>query len=265
MQQKRITIVGPMVLAFVLAGALGASAQDAKAIMDRANAAVAGAKTYQATEKMVMSIGAMGSTALVMDMKMIPGKKSFIKMSADPNVKGTGQMAAASAMMSSQVVDDGTNIYMYMPFMNTYFKMPHSANSAGMAGNLMGFNPADLKNGMGKGTYTLLAPTTIDGRPAYSISFKPSGGPLAKPGAQFQTIRFYIDKSTNRLKRVEMSGTVQGQQMSMTMTTVSDKLNAPIPDSTFVFTPPPGSAEQKGGLGGMMGGMGGAGGMRPGQ
>src|SRR5579862_853366 len=98
MQKKRIVIAGSAALAFVLAGASGAGAQSAQAIVERANAVVSEAKTYQATEKMVMSLGAMGSTTLDMNMKMIPGKKSNIKTSADPAAQGTGQMAMANAL-----------------------------------------------------------------------------------------------------------------------------------------------------------------------
>src|SRR5579859_5338953 len=107
MQQKRIVIVGPAVLALVLAGISGATAQGAKAIMEKANAVVSGAKTYQANQKMQMSLGTLGSTTLNVDMKIVPGKKANINTSADPNAKGTGNLAMASALFSRRVVDDG--------------------------------------------------------------------------------------------------------------------------------------------------------------
>jgi outer membrane lipoprotein-sorting protein len=254
---QRSLCVALAVLTLVVTGLSSARGQSAKAIVEKSNAVVGNAKTYQAMEKMQMSLGALGSTTLIVDMKIIPGKKANMKTSADPNAKGTGQMAMLSAALSQHMWDDGKNVYVYMPAFNKFVKEPHGAQSKEI-------DPPGLIK-LEEGTCKLLAPETIEGRPMYVVSGKPAGGGAGALGIQMQTAVMYIDKATYHIKRVKMTGSVQGQQVTITLETVSEKLNAPIPASVFVFTPPSGATAMQGGLGGMMGGMGGAGGMRPGQ
>ena len=76
----------------------------------------------------------------------------------------------------------------------------------------------------------------------------------------------YIDKRSGRMKQVMLNGSQTGpdgksMSMNMTMVVKREVLNQPIPNSAFVFTPPPGAREVQGdGGGSMIPGIGGLGG-----
>ena len=56
-------------------------------------------------------------------------------------------------------------------------------------------------------------------------------------------VTVYIDRETHRPKRVSLRLDQPGQKMTYVTTIISEKLNAPIPDSVFRLIPPTGSKE----------------------
>jgi hypothetical protein len=93
-------------------------------------------------------------------------------------------------------------------------------------------------------------------------------------------VQAFVDQATGRLRQIKSTMTMPGGMMGAmgapggppssgakpmvmtnTMVLVSEKVDAPIPDSVFRFTPPAGAHEMKGGPMGMpgMGGMPGGG------
>jgi thiol-disulfide isomerase/thioredoxin len=75
---------------------------------------------------------------------------------------------------------------------------------------------------------------------------------MALPGSMTLsggTLKMWIDKASKTMLKQTFTGFMQGpapakpMEMNMAMTVTSQKLNEPIPDSVFVFTPPEGAKE----------------------
>ena len=211
-----------------------AQAQTAQQIIDRVTAAYKNAKTYQANMAINTNAGPQGSMTMNMDIKSQQNQKYAIRMSAT----GTGQAAQMAGMLNMQMVDNGKTAYTYMPMMGGYTKKPHVANAGALNG--MPSSPAAFFKG--GGNYKLLAPTRVNGVPVYTVQMSnPRGG----------TATLYVDKATYHLKQIKAMGQ-NGQPVTVNVT--NERLNAPLPANAFVFTPPPGAKEVKGGGPGMMGG-----------
>jgi outer membrane lipoprotein-sorting protein len=228
--------------AFTLVVLPSAGAQDARAIVQKMVAAYTGAKTYQATYSTQMTMGQQGTLTSTTDVKKSSGKVSVHSTSQG----ATGMPAGGMNMI---MVDDGQFQYVYLPAMNQYMKRPHS--STGMMG-MPSITPGDMAKQVSQDTttvYKLLAPTTMDGRAVYVIEATNPKQPAMKN-------LLYIDKANYHLKQVKLQG---GQGRTILLSIKNEKLNAPIPDSAFVFTPPKGATEMKGGTGMAPGGGAGAG------
>lgn len=225
---------------------LCAQAQDAKAVMEKATNAMKSAKTYQATMVMTMTMGKMGTMSMTMDTKMIPNKKMAMTYSG---ASGTGQMGQGAAFVKGmRMVDDGKNMFMYMPAMKSYSKRPSTMATMGSQ------DPVSMLTKMG-GSYKMLPASSVNGKPAYAIQ-------VNSPQMNGGKMIVFVDKATNRVSQVKMNmQNPQAGAMLITATVKNDKINEPIADSVFSFTPPPGAKEMEmpagaGGLGmpGMPGG-----------
>jgi outer membrane lipoprotein-sorting protein len=253
---------GFLLCALALIAAPAPAAPTAQDILKKAEATMNGARTYQAAFRTNVSMGQMGSISMNMRIRAIPNKK--MSMTTTPNGQPTGMMAMGAANANMTVVDDGKTFWVYMPAMKMYSKRP-SQIAQKKTTDVTGINQFAKV-----GDVKLLRTENIGGRPAYVIQVIPKAGML--PGAK-QTILIYIDRATNRFKQMKMdiqmpAGTgpngqpTPPQTMNTTVVVMNETLNAPIPDSVFKFTPPPGVKEMKGGMTGgsgmgMPGGMGG--------
>lgn len=235
------------------------AAPSGEEIIKKASAAMQSAKSYQAVWQMNMSMGPMGSVSLAMDIKMLPGKKMYMKMT--PIGQPTGQMAMGAAMMNMQMVDDGKNMWAYMPATKQYSKSPSQVKASQMnLTRMAGVAPG--------ATYKLVGTENVGGRPAHKIQVMLKNVQIAGGGKQ--AMHIFIDQATNRFRQMTMSMTLPAgpnqpaQQMNMSMLVTNERVNAPIPASVFQFTPPPGAKETQGGMGMPMGGgmLGGGGGGR---
>lgn len=212
-----------LVAAFV---AQAKAAPDPKAILTKASTVMKAAKTYQATMSMNMSFGAQ-NMVMVSDIKIVPGKKMAMTMTQ-------------AGRPTMKMVDDGVNAYMYFPMMNSYSKGPSTAARSATTGSFADMLPKG-------GTYKMLPNKVIDGRSAYAIQITlPQQASARVPAAAAgRTMIVYIDQGTGHFRQMEMAGGPQGQSMKMTLS--NEKINAPIPDSAFKFTPPAGAKLMKGG------------------
>jgi outer membrane lipoprotein-sorting protein len=243
------------------------AAPDGNAIMRKAVEAMSKAKTYQSDWRTIISMGSMGSMTMNMSMKTAPGGKVY--MHTTPAGQGTGMMAAGAAMAESITVSDGKTVYMYMKAMNAYMKMPAPKNTnLAMSGQFGALNQKDA-------TYKLIGTEFVRGRKCYVVAVTPKlpeGG--AARGMKAEATA-YVDQQTGRLRQIKTKMTMpgmpggpgapgqpgkqgNGQQnqpmvMTTTMVLLSEKLDAPIPASTFTFKPPAGAREMQGN---MMGGPG---------
>jgi outer membrane lipoprotein-sorting protein len=249
-----------MLGAALLLSAPATASPDAKTIIGKAKAAMKNAKTYQATLVTSMDMGQMGSMSISTQVKSIAGKKTLVKTT--PIGKPTGMMAMAGPAASEmQIVDDGKFTWFYFKGMNAYSKRPSQKRSTNIGMTEM----------VPDGTYKLLSPTKVGGHPVFAIQVIPAKH--QRMTGNDQKIVIYIDQATYRLKQVKVTGSTPAgpnqpaQKMAVVITVKDEKINAPIPESAFKFTPPPGAKEMQGGMGpGPMGvpGMSGPGGVAPG-
>ncbi len=227
--------------ALALASASASAAPTPQQIIEKGQARINSAKTYQVTYQMTQTMGAMGSMKMTMNIKAIPGKKMWM------NTTPTGMM----------MVDDGKTMYRYIAPMKQYIKGPSQAAKSmqlGVSQAAMLAKQMNLKLG---------APASVSGKSCYVIEMTPK---KAQPG-QSMLLKFYFDQATYAMVKMAMTGSGAArpgqpvQSMQVNMVAVSEKINAPIPDSVFKFTPPAGATEMKPGGAGPMGGMGGPGGL----
>jgi outer membrane lipoprotein-sorting protein len=234
------------------------AAPTAQEIMAKSVAAVKGLKSYQAVMQMNMSMGTMGSVAMQMDLKSMGDKKTAV--STRPAGQATGQMAMLAQLLTMQIVDDGTNMWMYRPAAKAYSKGP----SAGGSSNP--FNVQQMMKNSGGTTFKLVGTENVAGHPAYVIQIIPKS---QTAGPKNSKVLMYIDSGTYRFRQMKMTGSVPAgpnqppQPMNVSVVVKSEKVNQPIPASVFKFTPPPGATQMQGGMGmgnpfgGMLGGGGG--------
>jgi outer membrane lipoprotein-sorting protein len=265
-----------MLLAVLAVGAQANAAPDAAAIMRKAGEAMMRAKTYQATWAMTSTMGTMGSLQMNMEVRTIPASgKTFLRIS--PAGQASGMMAMGAAMANSLIVDDGKTTYVYMQAMGGYSKRPHTGGQNPAIASVMG------AAGRPNAKFALAGSATIAGRPCYVIDVKAAPpGRLAQSGMKVKTTA-YVDKGTGRTRQVKtvtsfpagmMGGPRAGSnaprsttpssppmQLTTVMLVKSERLDEPISDNVFRFTPPAGAKEIKGGPMGMpgMGALGGAG------
>lgn len=209
--------------------ATAAQAQTAEQIVKRNEEAMKALKTYQATY-ITSTQSPMGNIQQQMDIKAIPGKKMAMTLS--------GGMGGGL-----QVVDDGTNMWLYMPMTKQYQKNPSQIAKRQSA------SPADVGQLAKNADLKLLKAEKVDGKETSVVQIVPKNNSAMK-------VKAYFDKGTGLLVKMEIagSGPPQGNQPGATFNSVVQiknmKLNAPIAPSAFKFTPPAGAKQMQPGMGG---------------
>jgi outer membrane lipoprotein-sorting protein len=233
---KRIALFLLPITVLSATGSRAGAAPDAMQILEKSNAVYKNAKSYQAVYQCDMSFGKAGTMSLNIDLKTIPQKKIAIKIK--PNGPGTGELGKRAVGLNMVIVDDGQVSAAYVGARNTYMKGPHAPDFRPLTSNYA-IIIGDVKPKQGV-SYKLLPPVNVGGRSTYVIE---SGRAGVTEG--MNSVQLFIDQATYLVRQVKMSGSSKGQPISMTTIVKSDQLNAPIPDATFKFTPPPGAKEQK--------------------
>jgi outer membrane lipoprotein-sorting protein len=233
-------------IVFTVSASTVFAAPTAVEILKKTQSIMEKAKTYQAVMLVNTDAGKMGKMTLRLDIKK-SGKKSAL--STSPVGQASGQFAMLGAGASSQIVDDGVNMWIYTPMLKSYMKRP-SMGGKGVA------SPFQDIAGMTKQADIKLTGTeSVSGRPSYVIQVNPKKAP--KGGSQ--KVTFYIDQATYHMTQMKMNSTTpsmsgSSQQVLVTMQVQSEKFDQPVADSAFRFTPPAGVKEMQGGFPGMMGG-----------
>lgn len=231
-----------------------ALALTAEEVLEKAQQRYSNAHSYEATYLITENMGQMGSMTMKTVIKALPKeKKTFIV--SEPTGTGTGQMAMAAAMAQMESISDGKTVYIYMKSTNSYMKMPLQNGVSTRFGGLGLFSGGlpsvtELRKKLGA-TIQMLPSTTFNGHHVYVILLKMH--PPQNASAPPVSTKLFIEKGTYRI--LGSVGTLQAQGMSIqtTMRLVSDKINLPLPESLFHFTPPPGATEMQGMLSGTVG------------
>jgi outer membrane lipoprotein-sorting protein len=212
--------------AFWFVSGQAVAAPSPQEVLNKAMARMTGARTYQATYVMTSPRGTQ-----TMQLKSVTKKKQSLTITP-PGI---------------QVIDDGKTMVMYNKAANAYGRMPSQVAGASsiVAAQLAAMErTSSMKFG---------APTKIGGASVLVIEVTPK-----QPGGA--TAKLYIEQGSYRLLKVVDQRTMpgvggqKGQTLSQTISITNEKVNAPIPDSAFKFTPPPGAKEMAAPAPGAMGG-----------
>jgi outer membrane lipoprotein-sorting protein len=220
------------IFAAILCTAITASkAQSAQDLVKKSKEIMKNAKTVQLHMIVENDLGAKGKSSQFTDIKMVPGKR--LAMSGGGTSKDS---PLASGQPRTQVYDDGTTLYAYLPSKKQYRKMPSQAAKIANISNTIDGKIAGINL-----VYKKLPDTNFDGTKCYAIQ-------ADLPGSKGATKTImYIDKSTGLPRGIRTTATQGKEVILKTTITMKDvKLNAPIPESAFKFKPPAGSTEIKG-------------------
>lgn len=204
-----------------------AQAQDVKTVVAKTHAVYQQMKTLQTTYVTELAQGPQKATRET-EVKIVAGQKASINV--HQQVSG---VVGAQKSSDQRIVDDGANIYAYIPQQNQYIKRPHNPNAILQQISLL----YGLPYLTAKGTTAKLLPSVkMDGKSAYVLQITDDKAP------DKGKILITIDQATYHIKRNQtiIAGAKGG---SATITVKSEIFNAPISPAAFIFTPPKGAKE----------------------
>lgn len=250
--RRSTVLLGASLTAWCGIPALAHGAPNAQELLQASSNAIRSARSYESVWLITSSMGSMGSMKMKMEMKMLPREHKLL-VQTQPAQGGTGMMAMGAAMGQSTVVMDGKTLYVYMPMLHQYYKQVLSPEALkSMAG------PINLPRGKGV-QMKYLGARAFGGKPCDAVQISVPQTPQTKQMGMTISMVAYLDKTTHRMRGMKQtvviknappaagsahSGAGQGPMVVTTvMQVVSEKLNAPIPEKIFKFTPPPGATE----------------------
>jgi chaperone LolA len=134
--------------------------------------------------------------------------------------------------METAVVSDGTTLWVYNVKAKQVMETPEIASAGGMGVLLEDLGKLDeLYN-------VSLAPETSPPKPSYTVQLSPKQG----QGSAFKSLQLTLSKQKYMLQNLTIVDPLDNvTEMSFT----GVRLNTDIPDSEFVFVPPPGVSVMK--------------------
>lgn len=143
----------------------------------------------------------------------------------------------------TEVISDGTTTWTYMPAMNMVQKTDNAAmkNMAGMGGPGRQMNdPSKVLEQLEADSLRFVGEETVDGQPC-SIFEGKVPEQARKMGQQFapQSIKVWVAGTDGLCRKMEAVGPSGATMMAMTFSNI--KVNAPLPEEQFTFTPPAGA------------------------
>ena len=166
------------------------------------------------------------------------------------------RLETKSELMDMLIISDGTNKWMSMPMMKEYFRVPADEKLPGKNHTLETATEGvdellDLAKKV-KETKILreeFVPYGNSSVECYVLSAEfqstPGSDKLTGLGDEAGPVTFWIDKNQYSVMKVVIPMSMKGQMMGMKITLSFNtiKLNSPLSNNLFVFTPPPGSKE----------------------
>jgi len=223
------------------------SAPDARALLQDTQNALRPFKTYVLEQRMVLDMSGPTQNRLEMTSKMsasAPGKM---------RTETSGQMGGAL------ILSDGEHTWFYIATMKQYMKTPAATGPAALVKSLVP-GMSDVFDQLREKDPYLSAKVVgedtveVDGKKidcyvveAVMEKLTMTAGMTMSQG----TTKVWIDKETKITLKTTLTATLQGGpfpkplEMNMAMTVFSRKLDEPLPDSLFAFTPPEGAKEVK--------------------
>lgn len=204
--------------AILLSSTVTASADAPKAadILKRSMARYDAAKTYQGILQVTIKGPGMDTT-ITIDVKSQNGGKASPSRSLAKMTSETTD-AAGRHKQAQIMVDDGKTVYVVSPNEKRYAVQPHHSD------RLSKLFERSLTNLSQVGGELAVSVRDVQGRPTYALTGTHNGA----------SVLILVDKATFEMKALNMTRGPQTSKMSVTQ----QVFNAPIPASTFVWTPP---------------------------
>ena len=234
-------------LIFFAGSALAETAPDGKALLMESGNALRSAHSYILEQAVVVEISGGMRSRLQMPVKVAASNPDKLR------IESNGPAG------STLIVSDGENTWMYLGPLKQYTKTAAASSpeallksiNPGISESLAEYKSADpysSVNVTGEGTLEL------DGKhfdcfvvEAKLVNFKIPGPMMLTDGV----VKSWIDKKTKLTLKQTASATMQGgplpapAEMNQTVDVLSFKLNEPVPESMFQFTPPPEAKQVK--------------------
>jgi outer membrane lipoprotein-sorting protein/peroxiredoxin len=237
-----------IVLVLMAAGAVWAdTAPDGKALIKESGDALRAAQSYVLEQAVVVEISGGMRSRLEIPVKLAASNPDKLRIESNGPVGST------------LIVSDGENTWMYLGPLKQYTRTAAASSPDAL---MKSINPgisemvADYQS---QDPYRSVKVTgeealELDGKHFDCFVVEATLDNLKIPGAMMLTdgvMKMWIDKQTKLTLKQTASATMQGgallvpATMNQTINMLSLKLNEPVPDSMFRFTPPEGAQEVK--------------------
>ena len=234
-------------LSLVLLSAQLVSAQtppDAKALLERERTALDSFTSYQYEEKATMSM-------------IVGGMPANIEMTTSVKAVNPGKRRTEMRMagvVASTMIADGRTTWIFIPTANQYMKLGDDpAIGSAVAGGLNGLTQiGQLPSGDAKIVRSETVHVDGTAHECWVVESHIDQLSLGFMELRNATVTSWIDKKINVSLRQKMSGRFEGAlaaagggalEMQLESVKVGLAFNEALPDSLFVFTPPPGATE----------------------
>ncbi len=232
----------PMVSLFCLL----ASAQDtpdARALLKETSEVLLHHKSYQVDQRAVIDMGGPLPTRLEMLVKIAVSNPGKLR------IESTGKLG------DSVIVSDGEYTWMYVGMLKQYTKTAAASTPESLVKSLVPGMSSVMDQLKDKDPYVSAKvvgeePMEVDGQKIDCYVVEGRLGKISLPGSIDMTNavqKVWIDKATKLSLKQTMTATMQGgplnapAEMNEASTVISQKLDAPVSDASFTFTPPEGA------------------------
>jgi thiol-disulfide isomerase/thioredoxin len=179
----------------------------------------------------------------------------FVKMAVSS--PGKLRIESSSQIGNSLIVSDGEYTWMYLGVLKQYTKTAAASTPENLVRSLVPGMSSVMDQLKAKDPYLSVKiiseePVEVDGRKFECYVVEARLDKISLPGSIDMTggvQKVWIDKISKLSLKQTLTATMQGaavsapMQMNQAVTVLSQKLDAPVPDSLFTFTPPEGAKE----------------------
>ena len=219
---------------------------DAKALLERERTALDAFTSYQYEEKATMSMVMDGVPA---NMETTTSVKAI-----NPGKRRTETKMAG--LVASTMIADGRTTWIFIPTANQYMKLGDDpAIASAVTGGLNGLTQlGQMPSGDAKVVRSETVQVDGTAHECWVVESRIDHLSLGFMELRNTTVTSWIDKKTNVSLRQKVSGRIEGAlaaaglgagalEMQLESIKVGLIFNEALPDSLFVFTPPPGAKE----------------------
>jgi thiol-disulfide isomerase/thioredoxin len=218
---------------------------DARALLKETADVLLHHKSYQIDQRAVIEMGGSVPTRLDMLVKITVSSPGKLR------IESSGKMG------ESLIVSDGENTWMYVGMIKQYTKTAAASTPESLVKSLVPGMSSVIDQMKAKDPYLSAKivgeeAMEVEGKKIDCYVVEAKLDKIALPGSIEMSDgvqKVWVDKVTKLSLKQTMTATVQGgavadpAPMNQVSTVISEKLDVPVPDSSFIFTPPEGSKQ----------------------